>query len=90
MKWTLQTITSFEGWPGPGALEALADFPELPSLAESGSANGVGVPNLLSWQVEDGEYDTLYEVEISNVTLRSGVTRSYSYPVFIDRANIEY
>jgi len=49
-----------------------------------------GVPNVLSWQVEGWEYDTLYEVEISNVTLRSGETRSYSYPVFIDRANIEY
>ncbi len=52
--------------------------------------DGFGVPNLLSWQVEGWEYDTLYEVEISNVTLRNGVTRSYSYPVFIDRANIEY
>lgn len=51
---------------------------------------GFGVPNLLSWQVEDWEYDTLYEVEISNVTLQNGVTRSYSYPVFVDRANIEY
>ena len=51
---------------------------------------GPGVPNLLSWQVEGWEYDTLYEVEISNVTLRNGETRSYSYPVFIDRANIEY
>ena len=49
-----------------------------------------GVPNLLSWQVAGWEYDTLYEVEIRNVTLRSGETRSYSYPVFIDRANIEY
>ena len=57
---------------------------------ESGSANGVWVPNVLSWQLEGWEYDTLYEVEISNVTLRSGATRSYSYPVFIDRASIEY
>ena len=51
---------------------------------------GAGVPNLLSWQVEGWEYDTLYEVEISNVSMQSGATRSYSYPVFIDRANIEY
>ena len=51
---------------------------------------GYGVPNLLSWQVEGWEYDTLYEVEISNVTLRSGATRSYAYPVFIDQAGIEY
>ena len=49
-----------------------------------------GFPNLLSWQVEGWEYDTLYEVEISNVTLQSGATQSYSYPVFIDRASIEY
>ena len=49
-----------------------------------------GVPNLLSWQVEGWEYDTVYEVEISNVTLRNGVRRSYAYPVFIDRASIEY
>ena len=49
---------------------------------------GYGVPNLLSWQVEGWEYDTLYEVEISNVTF--GATQSYSYPVFIDRASIEY
>ena len=49
-----------------------------------------GVPNLLSWHVEGWEYDTLYEVEISNVTLQNGVVRNYAYPVFIDRANIEY
>ena len=51
---------------------------------------GFGVPNFLSWQVEGWEYDTLYEVEISNIAMRSGPTRSYSYPVLIDRANIEY
>ena len=51
---------------------------------------GVGVPNVLSWQVEGWEYDTLYEVEISNVAMRSGARMSYSYPVFIDRASIEY
>ena len=53
-------------------------------------SDGFGVPNLLSWQVEGWEYDTLYEVEIRNVSMQSGETRSYSYPVFIDRANIEY
>lgn len=51
---------------------------------------GAGVPNLLSWYVEAWEFDTLYQVEIDNVTPRNGGTRSYSYPVFIDRANIEY
>lgn len=44
-----------------------------------------GVLNVLSWQVEGWEYDTLYEVEISNVVLQNGTTRDYSYPVFIDR-----
>ena len=51
---------------------------------------GHGVPNLLSWQVEGWEYDTLYEVEISNVTMRRGASQSYSYPVFVDRASLEY
>lgn len=45
-----------------------------------------GVLNVLSWQVEGWEYDTLYEVEISNVVLQNGDTRDYSYTVFIDRA----
>lgn len=44
-----------------------------------------GLMNVLSWQVEGWEYDTLYEVEISDVTLQSGDTRDYSYTVFIDR-----
>ena len=51
---------------------------------------GAGVPNVLSWNVEGWEYDTLYEVEINNVAMRSGVTQNYSYPVLIDRTNIEY
>ena len=51
---------------------------------------GYGVPNVLSWQVEGWEHDTLYEVEISHVAMRSGAMQSYSYPVLIDRANIEY
>ena len=51
---------------------------------------GVGLPNVLSWRVAGWEYDTLYQVEINNVRMRSGSTQSYSYPVLIDRANIEY
>ena len=51
---------------------------------------GLGVPNVLSWQVAGWEYDTLYEVEISNVALRRGAAQSYSYPVFVERAGIEY
>ena len=68
----------------------VADDTSLPVSGLYTDTEGFGVPNLLSWQVEGWEYDTLYEVEISNVTLQNGVTRSYSYPVFIDRANIEY
>ena len=49
----------------------------------------IGVPNVLSWQVEGWRYDTLYEVEISNVTMQSGETRSYSYPVFIEQDALE-
>ena len=48
------------------------------------------VGNFLSWQVERWDFGTLYEVEISNVSMQSGATQSYSYPVFIDRASIEY
>ena len=50
---------------------------------------GYGVPNFLSWQVEGWEYDTLYEVEIANVLLPGGRRESYSYPVFIERENLE-
>ena len=49
-----------------------------------------GISNFLSWQVKGWKYDTLYEVEINNVSMQSGATRRYSYPVFIDRDNIEY
>ena len=49
----------------------------------------IGTPNLLSWQVRGWGYDTLYEVEISNVSMQSGETRSFSYPVFIDRDDLE-
>ena len=48
------------------------------------------MPNVLSWQVEGWKHETLYEVEISNIAMRSGSTQSYSYPVLIDRANLEY
>ena len=50
---------------------------------------GAGVPNFLSWQVEDWDYDTLYEVEINNVAMQSGGTRHFSYQVFIEHGNLE-
>ncbi len=50
---------------------------------------GVGLPNVLSWQVAGWDYDTLYEVEIRGVAMQSGETRSFSYPVFIERASLD-
>lgn len=68
----------------------VADGTSLPVSELYTDTEGYGLPNLLSWQVAGWEFDTLYEVEISNVSMQSGETQSYSYPVFIDRANIEY
>ena len=50
---------------------------------------GRGLPNFLSWQGKHWDYDTLYEVEISNVAMQSGETRSFSYQVFIKRDELE-
>ena len=36
-----------------------------------------------------GDNDTLYEVEISNVSMQSGETRSFPYPVFIELDDLE-
>ena len=47
------------------------------------------LPNFLSWRVQGWDYDTLYEVEIGNVAMQSGETRSFSYPVLIDRESID-
>ena len=47
-----------------------------------------GLPNILSWQVDGWEYDTLYEVEIDNVVLRDGESRRYVYSVFIEREGL--
>ena len=49
---------------------------------------GYGVPNFLSWGVADWEFDTLYQVEINNVAMQRGGTRSFSYQVYIDRAGL--
>ena len=40
-------------------------------------------------QFEEWDYDTLYEVEIDNVAMRSGETRHFSYRVFIEHGDIE-
>ena len=66
-----------------------ADEAELVITDRYTDSKGFGIPNFLSWQVEDWDYDTPYEVEISNVAMQSGETRSFSYPVFIERDNLE-
>ena len=66
------------------------DGPELITSDRYSDTIGYGLPNFLSWQVEGWDYDTLYQVEINNVGMRGGGERSYSYPVLIDRDNIEY
>ncbi len=35
-----------------------------------------------------GEVDTLYQVEIDNVAMQSGGTRSFSYQVYIEREGL--
>ena len=49
---------------------------------------GYGIPNFLSWNVAAWEFDTLYQVEIGNVAMQRGGTRSFSYQVYIDRAGL--
>ena len=48
-----------------------------------------GLPNLLSWNVEGWEFDTLYKVEIKNVRLKNRTTRNYSYSVFVQKQNLQ-
>ena len=50
---------------------------------------GFGLPNVITWKVHGWEHDTLYEVEIRNVTLTDGTIRNYSYSVFIEKGNLE-
>ena len=66
----------------------VSDGTRLPVSDLYTDTTGYGVPNFLSWQVEDWDYDTLYEVEIDNVAMQSGGTRSFSYPVYLDRAGL--
>ena len=48
-----------------------------------------GIPNILSWKVGDWRSDTLYQVQISNITMQSGERRTYSYPVLIERESLD-
>ena len=45
--------------------------------------------SFISWKVEGWEHDTLYEVNIDNVTLNDGTTRDFSYSVFIKQPDID-
>ena len=47
-----------------------------------------GLPNFLSWNVADWKFDTLYQIEIGNVAMQRGETRSFSYQVYIDREGL--
>ena len=69
----------------------VADGKSLPISDSYTDTIAYGLPNFLSWQVGDWEYDTLYEVEIDGVVLRDGERRRYVYSVFIEReALIDY
>ena len=64
------------------------DGAELPISDRYTDTQGVGVPNVLSWQVQHWQYDTLYEVEIADVIFSDGLRTDYVYSVFIERDNL--
>lgn len=49
---------------------------------------GYGVPNVLLWTVNGIEYDKWYSVNISNVKMRGGGTRNFTYDVYIDKNGV--
>ncbi|MCK5830475.1 MAG: hypothetical protein KAH20_09255 [Methylococcales bacterium] len=49
--------------------------------------NKVGIPNNLSWMVDEWQYDTWYTVSIDNINYQSGEISSIEYDVFIDYKN---
>jgi len=51
--------------------------------------SGVGVPNIISWDMKDWEYDTWYVVRVSNIHYQSGDVRELSYDVYIDYKNLK-
>ncbi len=65
------------------------DGTELPITNRYAATLGGGLPNILSWRVQDWQYDTLYEVEIENVIFSDGLRTNYAYSVFIERDNLE-
>lgn len=50
--------------------------------------SGTGIPNNLSWEVDNWQYDTWYTVNVDNIRYPSGETASIHYDVFIDYKNI--
>ncbi len=48
---------------------------------------GLGVPNNLSWTINDWQYDTWYTVLVENIDYQSGETTAIEYDVFIDYKN---
>jgi hypothetical protein len=48
---------------------------------------GAGIPNNLSWNVDNWQYDTWYTVSVDNINYQSGKVGSISYDVFIDYKN---
>lgn len=50
--------------------------------------NGTGIPNNLSWMVNQWKYDTWYTVMIDHINYQSGKIGSIKYDVFIDYKNL--
>jgi hypothetical protein len=51
--------------------------------------NSSKLRNLLSWMVDDWQYDTPYMVTITNVQMPDGAVRTIEYPVEIDYAELQ-
>lgn len=49
---------------------------------------GSGVPNNLSWTVDNWQYDTWYTVTVNNIHYLSGNVGAIQYDVFVDYKNI--
>ena len=53
----------------------------------STDTKNIGVPNNLSWVVENWQFDTWYNVSIINIKYQSGTIKNIEYDVFIDYKN---
>ncbi|MEM1153325.1 MAG: CAP domain-containing protein [Pseudomonadota bacterium] len=47
-----------------------------------------GIPNFLSWMVNDWQYDTPYTVSITGISMPDGGTKNISYPVMVNRFDL--